>query len=90
MSYRDTDIHMVDKALKGPSVIHVYYAEPSWVLPNGDVKGWRLLIEKEKNQPQWVNCYTQSLTRVGLHADIEFYKNSRNERSIRIWKHKEY
>ena len=79
----DAEVKSVATDLAGPAYVTVFYSRPSWVLPNGTVKGWECIIEHQ-GQLSWILCYHESLTRQGMQ-EVQFAHNSRGERAMRPW-----
>ena len=82
MSYDTEETTKTHEALQTSVRLFVYYRKPSWVLPNGDVRGWKVLVEQVDGQPFWITTYYKELTENGYQF-VQYDHNSRGERIIK-------
>lgn len=59
-----------------PEAITVHTVKPNWITPEGEIKGWKLIIEME-GRLMWVYTHDQKLATPG----IKYVKFSRPVKS---------
>ena len=72
----------VHEALQKSVRLFVFARKVTWTLPNGTVKGWRVLVEQEDEKPFWITTYHKELTEHGYQF-VRYDHNSRGERIIK-------